>query len=95
MQGCQKYYLDGGVPDFLRGCLFFLEKIEWGCQISWGAKYRVTPGRGSKQQLATSSLLEQVSVLDLVLICHLSVKSRRFAIIWSGVTRTGMLGSTL
>ena len=46
----------GGVPDYLRECLFFLGKIEWGCQISWGAKYRVTPRRGSKQQLATSSL---------------------------------------
>ena len=56
MQGCQKCYHDGGMPEFLRECLFFLEKIEWVCQISWGAKYRVTPGRGSKQQLATSSL---------------------------------------
>ena len=75
--------------DFLRECLFFLEKIEWGCQISWGAKYRVTPGRGSKQ-LATSSLFGASEC-----ICHLSIKSRRFSIIWSGVTRTGMLASSV
>ena len=56
MQGCTKYYHKGGMPDYLRECLFFLGKIEWGCQIFWGSKYRVTLGRGSKQQLATSSL---------------------------------------
>ena len=46
----KKYYHDGGVPDFLRECLFFLDKIEWGCQISWGTKYLVILGRSSKQQ---------------------------------------------
>ena len=39
-QGVTKILHDGGMPDFLsQGVPIFLEKIAWGCQISWGAKY--------------------------------------------------------
>ena len=43
MQGC---YHDGGAR-FPEGVPSFLGKIEWGCQISWDAKYPVTAPKTS------------------------------------------------
>ena len=42
-----------GISTVMRGATFpvggpiFLGKIAWGCQISWGAKFPVTPVAGS------------------------------------------------
>ena len=43
MQGCKRLLPCWGMPcRFSEGVPIFLGKIEWGCQISWGAKYPVT-----------------------------------------------------
>ena len=41
MQGCKKYQI--GRCQIPEGVPIFLGEIKWGCQISWGAKYPVTP----------------------------------------------------
>ena len=41
-RGCQKFYRERGAS-FPEGGPIFVGKIAWGCQISWGAKFPVTP----------------------------------------------------
>ena len=58
--------------------IVFPLRVEANCRRGWAfgpSQYLAGgPERGNEQQLATSSLLEQVSVLDLVLISHLCNK---------------------
>ena len=44
--GVLQYLAHRGGAKYPRGVRYILGYIEWGCQISWDAKYTVTPDLG-------------------------------------------------
>ena len=55
----------------------FLGKIAWGCQISWGAKYPVTPAAVRSLASQTPSVSQRLSLLVLALLPHADTENDR------------------